>query len=96
MFELAPVPPRLLKKILELDGYKLVVEDPFNWVLLKCSDDVLPTILPIILPRLGRFVDVDVVMSVLHKTQMNTGRYFELREIANADTAFDEIPHPVN
>lgn len=92
MAALAPIPPLLLKNILELDGYKVVTEDPFNWVLVKSIEDELP----ILLPKLGKLVALDVMMDALHKAQMNNGRYFELREIANAGLVFGEMPPTVN
>lgn len=78
---LAPIPPALLRRILELDDYKVIAEDLLNWVLVKTADDKLP----IILPKIGKLVAVDVMMEALHRAQMNNGRYFELRELANAD-----------
>ncbi len=77
---IAPVPPHILRAILELDGFKVVAEDACNWVLVKDAADVFP----IILPKIGKLVAVDVLMSALHKAQMNNSRYFELRELANA------------
>jgi hypothetical protein len=79
---LAPIPQALLKRILELDGFKVIAEDLLNWVLVKDVNELFP----IILPKIGPLVAVDVMMGALHRAQMNNGRYFELRELANAES----------
>jgi hypothetical protein len=89
---LAPIPPTLLRRILEMDGYKTVAEDALNWVLVRQVADELP----VILPKIGKLVAVDVLMNALDRAQMNNARYFELREIANADATFGEMPPSVN
>ena len=92
MAAFAPIPPLLLKKILELDDYKVAAEDALNWVLVKNVGDELP----IILPKIGKLVALDVMMDALNKAQMKPGRYFELREIANAGMVFGEMPPTIN
>jgi hypothetical protein len=89
---LAPISPPLLKRILELDGYKVVTEDLLNWVLVRDLKDTFP----IVLPKIGKLVAVDVMMDALHKAQMSNGRYFQLREIANADTPMGPSSSTVN
>lgn len=78
---LAPIPPGLLKRVLELDGYRVITEDLLNWVLVKDAKELFP----IILPKIGTVVALDVMMDALHKAQMSNGRYFELRGLANTD-----------
>jgi hypothetical protein len=80
MSALAPIPTYLLKAILELDGFKVAAEDSLNWVLVKEVGEVLP----IIIPKVGKLVAVDLLMGALHKAQMNDARYFELLELAKA------------
>jgi hypothetical protein len=77
---IAPIPPHILRAILELDGFRVISEDLYNWVLVKDAADVFP----IILPKIGKLVAVDVLMGALHKAHMNNARYFELLELANA------------
>ena len=70
---IAPVPPDALRQVLQADGYGILAQDELNWVLAKCVGDV-----PIILPKLGKLVAVDVMMGVLDRAQMRPGRFFEL------------------
>ena len=74
---MAPVPPDTLRKILKADGFKVLSEDELNWVLVKDMDDI-----PVILPKLGALVAIDVMMSALDRARITPGRFFELlREI---------------
>ena len=74
---LAPVPPTILKKILELAGYKTFKEDVHNWAMARKDDE-----LPIILPKLGRYVAVEVMMNALDRAKMDNATYFALHEKA--------------
>ncbi len=71
---LAPIPPRLFKRILELHGYRTVREDAHNWALVRGDEE-----LPIILPKAGEAVAVEVMMSALNRARMDNATYFTLR-----------------
>ena len=74
---LAPVPPAILKAIIEACGYAIEGEDPFNWVLLlKEQTDSLPKL--ITLPKEGKFVSVEIMMSILDRLKMNNATFFSL------------------
>lgn len=73
----APLPPKQLKCVLELHGYTVSSEDEWNWSLVK-GDGI-----PIILPKDGEFVAVEVMVHVLESADLlPIGRYFELRDEA--------------
>jgi hypothetical protein len=75
---LAPVPPRVLKRILELDGYECVAEDATCWILLSKNH-------PAVIPKIGDLVALEIMDSVLSPSQMSNRRYFELLEQARKD-----------
>jgi hypothetical protein len=75
---LAPISPIHLKKIFELRGYTVTSEDEFNWVL-----DSDSTGEPIILPKCGDLVALEVLMDVVFtKAGMNLRTYLALRQRA--------------
>ena len=74
----APIPPHDLKQILVLFGYKVIAEDEFNWVLahdVKDGADV-----PIVIPKLGDLVALDVMMETLITAKLNLQVYFALKQ----------------
>jgi hypothetical protein len=71
---LVPIPPAELRCILEMDGYKILSQDEFNWVLAKGETDV-----PIILPKKGDLVSLEILMDTLDKAKMNDGTYFRYK-----------------
>ena len=77
-----PIPPALLKRVLELAEYKVITEDKHNWLLAKFDHDV-----PIILPKRGQLVAVDVMMNTLASANLPPGAYFPLRDKALAEAA---------
>jgi len=73
----APIPPKQLKRILELRDYVVVGEDEWNWALAKDSG------VPIVIPKEGEFVAVEVMMDALHKAGVTApGDYVPLRDRA--------------
>jgi hypothetical protein len=52
---LSGLPPRALKQVFEQNGYELVGDDEFNWML------ALPGDVPLIIPKLGHVVSVPVM-----------------------------------
>lgn len=55
MAVLSGLPPRALKQVFEQNGYVLVGDDEFNWML------ALPGDVPLIIPKLGHVVSVPVM-----------------------------------
>jgi hypothetical protein len=53
---LGHLPPGVLKRVLELDGFLVEHEDDYNWILTKPSIDEA-----VIVPKLGPFVATDVL-----------------------------------
>jgi hypothetical protein len=53
---LGHLPPGVLKRVLELDGFLVEREDDYNWILTKPSVDRV-----VIVPKLGPFVAPDVL-----------------------------------
>jgi len=72
---LAPIDPVSLKCIFELNGYAVIHEDDYNW-LLSHSDEKLP----ITLPKLGDLVPLEILMdTVFTKAGMDLRVYTELK-----------------
>jgi len=63
---------RVFQRVLEADGYRVLAEDELNWVMAKNVDDI-----PIILPKLGELVAVDVMMGALDRAQCAWERPFD-------------------
>ena len=55
----------------------MLAEDDYNWVL---GDPERPKSEPIILPKLGDLVAVDVMMQTLIDAKLHLGAYFALKE----------------
>jgi hypothetical protein len=63
--------------VLELHGFVVSMEDEWNWSLVKGSG------LPIIIPKDGEFVAVEVMVSALEQADLLLpGMYFPLRDQA--------------
>jgi hypothetical protein len=71
---LAPIPPTELLAILQLYGYKIIVESRYNWVLAREDDDV-----PLILGKLGGAVPVETMEHMFVHSGMNLAVYFALK-----------------
>jgi hypothetical protein len=85
MSDFGPVSPGLLKKILELDGYAIVIDEPSYWVLARDRQGTtLTTTTPIILPRIERVVPADAVLNVLRQAGISDRHYVQLFEIVSA------------
>lgn len=83
---LAGIPPIAMKKILELRGWKVVAEDKYNWILetTKYDGPVMPE--PIVLPKRGAVLALDIHMDTLIKTKTDLHTYFTLKEQVMPDT----------
>jgi len=76
-----------LKRILELAGYKVILQDHYNWILAKDDFDF-----PVVLPRLGDHVPVEILMdTVFAKAGMNLHTFMAFRKAAEV-----EFQGPVN
>lgn len=75
---LAPVAPRIFKRILELAKYETIAEDACCWILLS------GTHAPVI-PKNVDLVALEIMDSILHAAQINDGTYFKLLEQAKID-----------
>jgi hypothetical protein len=74
---LAPIPPLALKEILVQYGFRILFEDEYNWIL---DEPDQPTIEPIVIPKIGEVVAVDVMMDTIINARMAYGTYFALKE----------------
>ena len=75
---LAPVPPRVFKRLLELANYQCIAEDSHCWILLSGNH-------PAVVPKNGDLIALEVMDSILNAAQVNNLRYFELLARARAD-----------
>lgn len=74
---LAPIPPWALKEMLTLYGSRILFEDECNWLL---EDPNQPAAEPIVLPKLGELLAIDVMMDTLVNARTNTRVYLSLKE----------------
>ena len=75
---LAPIAPRLLKRILELDGYKCVAEDAHTWILLSHDH-------PAVVPKFGELVALEIMDSLLNIAQIDNQKFFTYLQQAKKD-----------
>jgi hypothetical protein len=79
------VSPALLRRILELDGYALVIDDPAYWVLARHQEARSITMgAPIIVPRTRGIVPPETLSSVLRHAGISDEKYLWLFEIVSA------------
>jgi hypothetical protein len=82
----ACIPPWAMKEIMELFGWSVIAEDEYNWVLSDSKDHIGvtdPTAEikePIILPKLGDLLAVDVMMDTLVAAKLDLQTYFALKD----------------
>jgi hypothetical protein len=62
-----------LKRILELQNYKLVGDDEWNWAMAKEGE------VPLIIPKDGEYVAVEILMDTLVKAGLTLGKFLPLR-----------------
>jgi hypothetical protein len=88
----APIPPIALKDILCLHGYRVTAEDDFNWSLV----DKNPNSEPIIIPKIGDLVALDVMMQTLIDAKLNLSTYFALKEkVLGKNWGYPSGPQPL-
>jgi len=68
------LPPGVLKRVLELDGFLMEREDDYNWILRKQSVDGV-----VIVPKLGPFVATDVLHRAIAAAPPHHTRYLFTR-----------------
>jgi hypothetical protein len=72
-----------MKEILEYFGFSVIVEDEYNWVLSETKNHsgiaLAGEVEPIILPKLGDLLALDVMMDTLIKAKMDLHTYFALK-----------------
>ena len=82
----ACIPPWAMKEILELFGWSVIAEDEYNWVLSDAKDHIgmqdsaAEVSEPIILPKIGELVAVDVMMDTLVAAKLDLQKYFVLKD----------------
>lgn len=80
-----PISPAFLKKVLELEGYALVIDDPSYWVLARRSTRrSTAATTPIVLPRTEEMVQPDALTHVLRHAGISDEQYVWLFEIVSA------------
>ncbi len=79
----ACIPPWAMKEILEHFGFGVIAEDEYNWVLSETKNHsgvaVPGELEPIILPKRGDLLALDVMMDTLIKAKMDLHTYFALK-----------------
>ena len=78
MAALAPIPARLLKQMLEADGYAVTHEDDDNGVMDRGPDDETLSIPKYCDPAHGNVLALEVMDSLLAKAKINDRKYFDL------------------
>jgi hypothetical protein len=78
-----------MMRILELRGYRIVAEDEFNWAMEPKKYESGVTQEPIILPKRGHLLSVDIMMDTLIKTKTDLQMYFALKSQVIRD---EDIP----
>jgi hypothetical protein len=77
----AQISPKLLRDILELDGWKATHQDDYNWLMDKDGFEPIP------IPKLVRTVPFAVFDNCLEKSQIVGDRYQKLFAKASALSA---------
>jgi hypothetical protein len=91
-----PVSPTFLRRILELDGYALVIDDSGYWVLARQQETRSTMAAPIIVPRSRGIVPPETLSSVLRHAGISDEKYVWLFEIVSAARGADGGPPPVH
>lgn len=90
---IAPIAPWAMKEILEHFGFVVTAEDAYNWVLSDTKDKASISAEPspeakepLILPKKGKLLALDVMMDTLIKAKLDLHTYFSLRETVLGST----------
>lgn len=84
MTAIACVPPEILKLVLEKRGYKVTRETKYNWTLVP-EEDTDDSSEPIIIPKRGDLVSVEIMMGTLVAAHILPGDYFTLKAQVEAE-----------
>jgi hypothetical protein len=80
---IACIPPWAMKEILTLFGFLVIAEDEYNWVMSKTKDHLgvaeVDEKEPIILPKRGELLALDVMMTTLINAKLDLHTYFALK-----------------
>lgn len=82
MTAIACVPPDVLKLILEKKGYKVKRETKYNWTLVAEMSEESE---PIVIPKRGNLVALEVMMGTLVAAHILPGDYFTLKAKVEAE-----------
>jgi hypothetical protein len=82
-----------MKEMLQHFGFSVIAEDEYNWVLSETKNHsgvaLAGEVEPIILPKLGDLLALDVMMDTLIKAKMDLHTYFALK--AKVTGTLDEL-----
>ena len=70
----ASIQPSEFKRFLEAYGYTQQHETEYNWTLLK-ENSALPVI---VINKIRELVEIEIMMGILNKLEMNDGEYLRL------------------
>lgn len=80
---IAPISPWAMKTILELFGFQVIAEDDYNWVMSETKEHLGVAESgekePILLPKLGDLLALDVMMSTVINAKLDLHTYFALK-----------------
>jgi hypothetical protein len=80
---IAYIPPWAMKEILSHFGFQVIAEDEYNWVLSETKDHLGVATAdekePIVIPKLGDLLALDVMMDTLIKSKLDLHTYFALK-----------------
>ena len=79
MAAIALPPPKILKRIFELAGYRCVLEDSYCWTM-ESNSQVIP------IPKHGKLVTREPFETALDSAQMNNKDYFDHLKIAEQES----------
>jgi hypothetical protein len=72
-----------MKEILSHFGFQVIAEDEYNWVLSETKDHLGVATAdekePIVIPKLGDLLALDVMMDTLIKSKLDLHTYFALK-----------------
>jgi len=90
---IACIPPWAMKEILEHFGYRVIAEDEYNWVLSDTRDHLgvagEEAKEPLILPKRGDLLAVDVMMDTFVNAKLDYQTYFALKKTVMGDPDTD-------
>lgn len=79
---IACIPPWAMKEILEQFGYEVIAEDEYNWAMMdrkETSGGAKEEREPLILPKRGELLALDIQMDTLIKAKLDLHTYFSIK-----------------